>query len=496
MRRRPVLLPLLGLLAPLVACSDGKVPGESGGRDSRDTTSGADSSNPSDSSDASDSSDTSRPGDSADSSDTGAPAGPPNVVFILGEARGWVSTSVVQDLDRADSASDLFLTPNLERLAARGTTFAQFYAPSPRCMPSRAAYLTGKSPAQLHMTFIPEGRDDGAVDGDVVAPDTVTDLPTSEVTIAALLKEQGYTTAHYGKWHVGHTDPAEYGFDESDGPTTNKGPDGEESPNPEEGDETTARGVDFMERAVAAGTPFYLQISNYGGDDVEDASPEAYADANVRLAGESEDDICEAACITDMDDNIGTILDSLAALGVEGNTVVFFSADHGRSGKNANRPLNQGKGTVYEGGVRVPLIIAGPGVAENAHTEVRASQVDLFPTLAAMAGATALPEGLEGGSLEGVLSGAGATVDRPREELVVHFPHYDKDELGPATSILSGDLKLIRYYEDGSLRLYDLASDLEESTDLSASRPDDAAALEALMDDYLSSVDAQLPEHL
>lgn len=424
------------------------------------------------------------------------PGGHPNFIFILGEARGWTSTSVLQDEENPDSRSPLFQTPNLDRLAGEGMTFSDFYAPSPRCMPSRASYFAGRSPAQLHMTFIPEGNRDGATMGQVVPPETVTDLPTDIPNVASVLKGVGYATAHFGKWHAGRTDPGMYGFDESDGPTSNRGPDGTMHPNPQEAFGTMERGLDFMQRNVAAATPFYLQISHYGGDDEANSLPETFAAESARLAGQDVKTIGEAAVIHDMDTTIGRILDEVDALGIGENTYVFFSADHGRAGARANEPLNQGKGSVWEGGIRVPLLIRGPGIPRRTHSHVRATQVDLMPTLMELAGVPGpMPPELEGGSLWSVLTSGTGEVVRSRSEFVVHFPHYDKDPLGPASAIIAGDFKLIRFYEDGSLRLYNLAQDLGEQNDLAAQLPDRVAELDGRLTDILNELGAQLPGH-
>lgn len=429
-------------------------------------------------------------------SGTTAPVEHPNFIFILGEARGWTSTSVQEDESVADSKSAIFQTPALDQLAAEGMTFADFYAPSPRCMPSRAAYFTGKSAAQLHMTFIPEGNKDGQVNGNVIPPITVTDLPTSNATVASLLKGVGYATAHYGKWHAGQTDPSMYGFDESDGPTTNKGPSGEEHPNPTQAYATTERGVAFMTKSVSSGTPFYLQISHYGGGDPVDSLPETYAAESARLAGQDPKDIADAAIIRDMDNTIATLLQKVTDLGIADRTYIFFSADHGRAGTTANEPLKQGKGSVWEGGIRVPLFIRGPGIDKGFHSHVRATQLDLLPTIAELSHLQGpLPEGLEGGSLRSVLSAGTGSVARPREELVIHFPHYDKDPLGPASAILLGDYKVIRHYEDGSLHLFNLGADLGEEDDLAAQMPDKTAELDQRMTDYLTAIGAQIPGH-
>lgn len=415
----------------------------------------------------------------------------------MGEARGWTSTSVEEVEEDPATRSPINDTPNLARVAAEGMTFSDFYAPSPRCMPSRASYFAGRSPAQLHMTFIPEGNRDGTNAGQVVPPQTVTTLPTSTPTIASLLHTAGYASAHFGKWHAGNVAPESYGFDTSDGATSNKGPDGTMHPNPQEAYGITERGVAFMEAQAAAGRPFYLQLSHYGGLEEANSEPETYAAEAARLAGEDPRDIANAAVVKDMDITIGHVLDTLDRLGIADRTYVLFTADHGQQGASANLPLRQGKGTVWEGGIRVPLLVRGPQVARGGHSHVRASQVDLLPTVCALAGVPGpLPDGLEGGDLRGVLASGTGAVARSRDIFVVHFPHYDKDPLGPASAILDGDEKLIRFYEDGALHLYDLTQDRAEAHDLAAERPERVRALDAEMTQYLQDVGAQLPGHL
>ena len=428
-------------------------------------------------------------------SDTGGPVLPtrPNFVVIMGEARGWTSQSTPMHEDIADSVSTIFLTPNLDSIADAGMTFSDFYAPSPRCMPSRAAFFAGRSPAQLHMTFIPEGARDGIPTGTVTPPTPLVDLPTDLDTIASLLRGQGYATAHYGKWHASKTvDPTAYGFDESDGPTANRGPTNVDNPNPSEAYLITERGATFMERAVAAGQPFYVQMSHYGGTAEIDSLPETYAATAARLPGEQVKTIADAAVVADMDITIGQVLDQLETLGIADNTYIIYTSDHGRAGANANPPLEEGKGSVWEGGIRVPLIVRGPGIPAGMHSHERASQVDILPTIAQLAEVPALPSGLEGGSLVGILTG-GSGVTRARTDFVVHFPHYDKDPLGPASTIISGDYKLIHFYEDNSYRLFDLLADYQEQNDLSASDPARTASLATQLSAYLTEIGAQMP---
>lgn len=189
----------------------------------------------------------------------------PNFIVVLGEGSGWTSSSVQMDDRNPASKSSTIKTPNIERLAAAGMRFSDGYAASPRCTPSRAALFTGRSPAALHITFVNEGKRDsaGEANGRAITPNASTELDAAETTIGELLKRAGYATAHFGKWHVGRVSPSQHGFDESDGATGNGGPDNVSSPNPKQALAMTAKGVNFMERQVKAGKPFYLQLSHY-----------------------------------------------------------------------------------------------------------------------------------------------------------------------------------------------------------------------------------------
>ena len=435
----------------------------------------------------------------------------PNFLVILGEAQGWTSSSVQMDDTLPASRSELAHTPNLEKLAAGGLRFADFYAASPRCTPTRAALFTGRSPAALHITFVGEGGKGGGGGGGrgsggestfsetsskLLPPDSSAELPESETTIAGLLKRAGYATAHFGKWHVGRIHPSKYGFDESDGPTNNGGPENVENPNPKEAFSITDRGIDFMVRQIKAGKPFYLQISHYAGRGGPAARPETYASVRQRAKSDRDVRLVDSAAVTeDMDATIGMLLAKLDQLGIANRTYVIYTSDHGAQGRNANGPLNNGKGTVWEGGIRVPLIVRGPGIKAGACSHAEATTVDLFPSIAALARVTdALPKDLEGGNLAPVLAGAPtATVRRPREELVVHFPHYDKDEMGPASAILLGNLKLIHVYETNVSHLFDLSKDRAEEHDLASSMASQATLLDQRLTDYLTSVKAQMP---
>jgi len=419
----------------------------------------------------------------------------PNFVFVLGEGHGWSSTSVQMDDAVTESKSAVARTPNLEALARGGMRFANFYAPSPRCTPSRAALFTGRSPAQLHMTFVGEGKGESglAANGGIVPPAAVMELPPSATTLAELLWRAGYATAHFGKWHLGRADPREHGFDESDGANNNGGPDNVENPHPKQLFLMTERGLDFMTRQVKAGKPFYLQLDHYASRRGGEARPESVEAVKRWGGGLSAREAEAAAADWDLDVAFGMLLRKLDELGIAQNTYVIFTTDHGTPGKNP--PFAGGKGNVSEGGLRVPLIFRGPGVKAGTCSHVRVIGVDLLPTLAELARVTEpLPKGFEGGSFAAELAGGGsAGVSRPRDEYVVHFPHYDKDPAGPSSAIFLGDFKLVHAYESGALRLFDIAQDIREHDDLAKERPDKVAELSRRLDDYLKAVNAQMP---
>ena len=420
----------------------------------------------------------------------------PNFIVILGEGHGWSSTSVRMDEAVPASQSSLVRTPNLAQLAAEGMRFASFYAPSPRCTPSRVAFLTGKSPAQLHMTFVNEGEPERATHPHrrLIAPSALMELPTGETTLAEVLRRAGYATAHFGKWHMGRANPGEHGFDEHDGANGNGGPDDVANPHPKQLYAMTERGLDFMTRKVQAGQPFYLQLDHYASRQGGDARPETRAIVKSWGLDLNERELAEAAADLDLDLALGLVLRTIDELGIATNTYVLFTTDHGTPGRNP--PLSGGKGTVSDGGLRVPFIIRGPGIQAGGCSRVRVTGQDLFPTLAALAHVTEpLPKGLEGGSFAAVLRHGGqGIVQRPREEFVVHSPHYDKDAIGPASALYLGEYKLIRVYETGALKVFDLAQDPGELHDLARAMPDRANELNQRLSEYLAAVNAQMPQ--
>lgn len=389
----------------------------------------------------------------------------PNFIVIQGEGHGWSSLPLAMDAKNPGAKNGYVKMPNFTALANEGMRFSQFYAASPRCTPSRAALLTGKSPAQLHMTFVNEGKRDSDVGNNKMrAPQTSTELAESETTIAELLQSAGYATAHFGKWHVGRANPSRHGFPVNDGANNNGGPENTADPSPTQTPLTGQKSVAFVAEQLKAGKPFYLQLDQYASKD--EAEQEG------------------------LDKVLGELLQTLKANHADTNTYILYATDHGTPGRNF--PLRGGKGHLLEGGIRIPFLIRGPGIAPGSTSAVPATGMDLFPTVAALAGVKTLPRGVEGGSLLPVLQSSGTgVVKRPRPELYFHFPHYDFDNGGPVSAVVQGNWKLLRFYETNTLALYDIGRDPGEKSDLAQRNPEKVAELDKKLTEYLKAVDAQ-----
>lgn len=409
----------------------------------------------------------------------------PNIVFMLADDQGWNGLSVAMHPSVTGSNGDVYHTPNLERLAAQGMRFSAAYAPAPVCSPTRISLQTGKSPAALHWTKAapPESGHK------LVEPRNVKHISTDETTIAEVLKQAGYLTAHYGKWHLGGGGPEKHGYDESDGDTGNENAFKFVDPNPVDIFGMAQRAEAFMAKAQRAGRPFFMQLSWNALHAAENANKATLAKYEMALGGEEDFKRIKTAAITeDLDTGVGRVLSSIDRLGLSGNTYVIYTSDNGAGG--GRKALRGGKGDVWEGGIRVPLIVRGPGVKANSWCHTPVVGFDFLPTFCEWAGVPS-PRGIEGGSIASLIAGGTAPVKRPREELVFHFPHYQGDT--PHSAILLGKFKLLHFYEDNRDLLFDLSNDLGEQTDLAARMPKETAELRGRLDTYLKSVNAQMP---
>jgi arylsulfatase A-like enzyme len=416
----------------------------------------------------------------------------PNIVLMIADDQGWDGLSAEMAPGVGGSKSRVIQTPHLERLAAQGMRFSNGYAPAPVCSPTRISIQTGRSPAALHWTKAAPPEDGHPL----VEPRLVKRISPDETTIGELLRAAGYATAHYGKWHIAGGGPEAHGYDESDGDTGNEQALRFTDPNPVDIFGMAGRAAAFMQKSRDAGRPFYVQLSwnaLHGAQNARRATLEKYARL---MGGSGEDKRTQTAALSeDLDEGVGRVLDAIERLGIGEDTYVIYTSDNGSGGGGKRGSLSGGKGSVWEGGIRVPFIVRGPGVAAGSWCHVPVTGQDLLPTFCEWAGvpAATLPRQVEGGSLAGLLrEGGTGAIKRPREELVFHFPHYQSGN-PPHSAIRLGDLKLIHFYEDDSVRLFDLGKDSGERRDLAAERPVEAARLRRRLTKYLADVGAQLP---
>lgn len=430
----------------------------------------------------------------------------PNVVLILADDMSWVGTSVLMDPERQDSRSDYHSTPALETLAREGMRFTDAYAPHPNCSPTRLAIQTGKSPAQLNMTDIINRSSGQFYEGlPMIPPQHINHIPHEETTLAELIKmhRPGYVTAHFGKWHLGGGGPGKHGYDDHSGPTSNR--EGRSpAPDPKRTVSVTTRALDFLRHRSQAGEPFFMQVSYYAVHLGVFAFDETVAEFEARPKGERHKHAAHAAMTHELDEGVGRILASLDRLGLAEDTYVIFTSDNGSyhdrgsSVISTNAPLRGQKASTWEGGIRVPLLVRGPGIKAGAVSAVPVTGTDLYPTIAAMARVRAeLPAAIEGGSLLGLLqTGGEGPVSRRFDSLVWHFPHYQTLKgTTPMSSIRAGKWKLVKLYESGESRLFDLSADIGETKDLRAEKPEVAQRLSGQLAKYLEAIEAPMARH-
>ena len=406
---------------------------------------------------------------------------PPNFVILFADDLG------INDLGcfgRKDQN-----TPNLDKLAAEGARFTQAYAAASVCSPSRAALMTGQSPARLKITTFLTGRSDRASHRVLAAPINLH-LPNGVQTIAQLLKPKGYVSAAVGKWHLGGKghQPTDHGFDES---FTGKVNPGAESPQGGKGELGQADyAVKFIQKNKA--NPFLLYLA-FDNPHIPLAAPAKAIEANAKSFHPTY-----AALIESLDAAVGRVMKALEDNGLAKNTVVIFASDNGgvhiselkESPATYNAPSRAGKGFVYEGGLRTPLIIRYPGRLASRVISEPVVLGDLCPTICALAKVPA-PSTLDFQDISPLLFDSKPPVDAKPRALFWHQPHYMNQGGKPAGVVREGEWKLIEQYEDGSLELYNLAKDPSETTDLAATEPNRVAALRGKLEAWRRSVGAE-----
>jgi len=419
---------------------------------------------------------------------------PPNFIVILTDDQSWVGTSYLTDPDDPRSKSDYYQTPNMARLAQKGMRFTNGYSPAPFCCPTRKSITIGQTPAKHEYQ-----RD----------RENWTKEFRKQLSIPQMLKGANpeYVTAHFGKWDARYDEvtPEEMGYDVSDGLTGNGTGGGKSNiewpvalEDPKLIFSLTERAGKFMKEQVDNGRPFYLQLSHYAvhlGITYTQESLNKYRG----LAQGEKHFIPEFAAMTeDLDTGIGILLDKVKELDLADNTYIIFLSDNG--GRNSqpiggdqkvprNYPLRDGKGSMYEGGIRVPFVVAGPGVKKNSHSDVPVTGMDILPTLAELAGyREQLPAVLDGGSFRSVVHNEGiGEVKRMRPYLIFHHAVDRK----PQSAIREGNLKLVKTWEQDKLELFDLSVDVSEEHNLAGEMPDKVKELEGKLVSFLSEVEAE-----
>ncbi len=437
---------------------------------------------------------------------------PPNFIIFYMDDLSWAQTSVKMMDSESESISDFYHTPGVERLAERGMRFTNGYCPTPTCTGSRISIQFGKTSARMQYRFV----------HDVLSKKQRPNGYADEVSIAGVLKASGknYITAHFGKG-IGVEQLKDVGYDVTDefektAPNGNLHGDKEDikskKPLPEDDPKRiyslTKRSVDFV-REHAGKRPFYMMISHYAVHVSHAATPAALArwqkkydalknkptDAQALKEFNAGHDPLYGAMLEEADANLGLLLDELQKAGELDNTYIVFTSDNGSEtirrdadGFRFCGALKEGKYSTFEGGLRVPFIVAGPGIKPGSQCDVPVVQWDLLPTFRDLSGSQApLPSGVDGGSLRDVFErGNKGKVSRGAPGLIFHFPSYYQP---PISVIRIGDYKFMRHMNTGEIKLFNVSSDYREQHDLAKTMPEKVAEMDRILRDYVEEVD-------
>jgi arylsulfatase A-like enzyme len=445
-------------------------------------------------------------GDQIAAGAAGPAADRPNLLVFLADDLG------ARDL--GCTGSTFYRTPAIDRLASEGMRFTRGYASCPVCSPTRAALVTGRHPARVKITNFIAGDRRGAL----LPAAYLHALPDGEVTVAELLEARGYATGIFGKWHLGP--PADirlhgYGAQGSTAVSPGHGP----ADDPMHARAIADQAASFIRARRDRPWLCYVPMHSVHVPlaarqeliDEEAARAAALApegpreiDEGDRQARAVQDLPVYAAMIREMDSAVATILAAVDEAGARSDTLVIFTSDNGglataEGSPTSNLPLRAGKGYLYEGGIRVPLIVRWPGVVRpGTTTDVPATTLDIAATLLDVSGAK-VPSGtvLDGASLRPVLDG---TADLPPRDLLWHYPHYSNQGGRPGGAIVAGDgprpgaEKLIEHFEDGRIELFDLDADPGERRNLAPERRQRVATLRDRLAAWRGSVAAAMPE--
>ncbi len=422
----------------------------------------------------------------------------PNFVVIISDDMGWNGTSVQMHENRTDSKSGLYFTPNIDSLMAKkGRVFTKGYVAASKCAPSRCAIQTGKSAPRNHFTETGSGLSSGEI---MTAAATDRDINPSDTTLAEWLKQtgQGYTTAHFGKWHLGSNGPGDHGFDRSDGNTGNNDGEngGDAQVDPKKMTEITDSSIAFINDSKLASSPFYLQVSHYAvhaSVEYKQDTRDLYDSAERPEDPSGNHDNKDFAAMTEnFDEALGRLVKHIEDEGLADNTYIVFISDNGASnGMSSNAPLKRGKNHLFEGGIRVPFIVRGPWVTPNSYQETPVVTYDLFPTFAHLTCVhTPLPDSMDGINISNLFN---ETYSFEREEpLFFHSPHYGSSGKIPSGATIEGDYKYFVDYESGEMTLHNIHNDIEEALDSSSHYPNLHMALWIKLRDHLLEGSARM----
>ena len=436
---------------------------------------------------------------------------PPNIVLILADDLGWADLGV--------HGNQFYETPHIDRLSGQGMRFTDAYASASQCAPTRACLLTGRDIPRHGIWAVSRLR--GLEEfRKMIPPENETRLPLSEITIADALREAGYRTAMFGKWHLGTDEaylPSNRGFDEAltfpeaylyFGFTTR--PPMNVSPGTYLTDFLTDQAIRFIEEN--RDRPFFLYLPHFAVHAPLRAKEDVISHYRQKEPVGGFQDPVYAAMIHSVDEGVGRIMSSLDEIGLSQNTVVIFYSDNGGAGgyerdgiqwfsPTTNEPLRGGKGMLYEGGIRVPLIVRWPGVIEpGSSSSEPVTSTDFFPTFLEIAARKTDPHhSLDGTSFLPLLKqGTGSSWNRG--PLYWHYPSYLQAEeekgtwrITPSGAIRSGDYKLIEFFEDGRTELYDLRNDIGETRDLTQQMPGKARELQQQLIAWRAATNAPMP---
>ncbi len=444
----------------------------------------------------------------------------PNIVLIFIDDWGWNGTPMQMDESVPNSMMPLLEMPNLEKLADRGMKFQNAYAGAPQCAPSRVALQTGQSSPRSGFTVYMNNHGSEYFDHNpdysgfpVVACISDRTIDEEAVTIPEALKPFGYVSAHIGKWHM-RGDPGDEGYAVHDGATTNKPGNSGIPGDPKLMFSITEKAIGFMEEQVAVQNPFYLQISHYAmhkGYECLAETREKYAQMPelqeyYRKVGETAETIQRRhrdpaswmAMGEDLDGRIGAVLDKIAELGIDDNTYVVFASDNGYrrsfySSFGLTQPLHGGKWWLWQGGLRVPMIVAGPGIRSGSVCYENVVNYDFLPTFVEWAGGdSAALQDVDGLSIAGLLRGEKQGDLFRNRSLYFHYPHYRSAM--PVSAMVSGSKKVMHFYERPDIpMLFDLSVDRGEVNNIAEKQPAVHDELHDRLMRYLIGVNARFP---